>query len=102
SFPTISGMPCSEAYARSRTMRHLRFGVLDSREDDATAGYTLFSPLHGSATYLIDLRGDVVHRWDHPLISSSYAYLLENGNLLWAGRLPEGPQHMGGRGGWLR
>ena len=31
-----------------------------------------------------------------------YAYLLDNGNLLWAGRLAEGPQHMGGRGGLLR
>ena len=35
-------------------------------------------------------------------MSGPYAYLLENGNLLWAGRLPEGPQHMGGRGGLLR
>ena len=31
-----------------------------------------------------------------------FAYLLETGNLLWARRLPEGPQHMGGRGGLLR
>ena len=31
-----------------------------------------------------------------------YAYLLDNGNLLWSGRLPEGPQHMGGRGGLIR
>jgi len=83
-------------------MRHLKFGVLTWREDEATAGYTLLSPLHGRSTYLIDLRGDVVHQWDHPLISSTYAYLLESGNLLWSGRLPEGPQHMGGRGGLLR
>jgi len=83
-------------------MRHLKFGLLVSHEEEATAGYTLFSPLHGPATYLIDLRGDVVHQWEHPLINSTYAYLLENGNLLWAGRLPEGPQHMGGRGGLLR
>ena len=35
-------------------------------------------------------------------MSGPYAYLLDNGNLLWAGRLPEGPQHMGGRGGLIR
>ena len=83
-------------------MRHLQFGVITWREDEATAGYTLFSPLHGRVTYLIDLRGDVVHQWNHPLTNSTYAYLLQNGNLLWSGRLPEGPQHMGGRGGLLR
>jgi hypothetical protein len=83
-------------------MRPLKFGVLLCRDDTATAGYTLFSPLHSSSTYLIDLRGDVVHQWSHPLINSSYAYLLETGNLLWVGRLPEGPQRMGGRGGLLR
>jgi hypothetical protein len=83
-------------------MRHLTFGVLIWHEDQATAGYTLFSPLHGSATYLINLRGDVVHQWAHPLTTSTYGYLLENGNLFWSGRLPEGPQQMGGRGGLLR
>src|SRR5215467_2122247 len=83
-------------------MRHLKFGLLVFHEGEATSGYTLFSPLHGLATYLIDLQGDVVHQWDHPLTNSTYAYLLQNGNLLWAGRLAEGPQHMGGRGGLLR
>src|SRR5262249_30259739 len=83
-------------------MRHLRFGVLLYCEDRATPGYTLYSPLHGRSTYLINLHGDVVHQWDHPLINSSYAQLLQNGNLLWCGRLPEGPQHIGGRGGLLR
>jgi len=83
-------------------MRHLKFGVLVFLEDEATAGYTLFSPLHGLTTYLVDLRGDVVHQWNHPLVNSTYAYLLQNGNLLWAGRLAEGPQYMGGRGGLLR
>jgi Arylsulfotransferase (ASST) len=83
-------------------MRHLKFGLLVCHENEATVGYTLFSPLYDSSTYLVDLRGNVVHQWHHPLINSTYAYLLENGNLLWAGRLPEGPQHMGGRGGLLR
>src|SRR5262245_38367300 len=83
-------------------MRHLRFGVLLYCEDRTEPGFTLYSPLHGSSTYLINPHGDVVHQWDHPLINSSYAQLLQNGNLLWAGRLPEGQHHMGGRGGLLR
>jgi hypothetical protein len=78
-------------------MRHLKFGLLVCHENEATVGYTLFSPLYDSSTYLVDLRGDVVHRWHHALINSTYAYLLENGNLLWVGRLSEGPQGMGGR-----
>jgi hypothetical protein len=82
-------------------MRHRDFGLLVCDEGRATPGYTLFSPLNGTTTYLIGLRGDIVHQWEHPLCSI-YGYLLANGNLLWAGRLPEGPQHMGGRGGLLR
>jgi hypothetical protein len=82
-------------------MRHRDFGLLVWNARHATPGYTLFSPLHGKATYLIGLRGEVAHQWEHPLVSM-YGYLLENGNLLWSGRLEEGPQHMGGRGGLLR
>jgi hypothetical protein len=82
-------------------MRHRDFGLLSCDEDQATPGYALFSPLHGNSTLLLDLRGEVVHRWEHPW-TSTYAYLLESGNLLWAGKLSEGPQHMGGRGGLMR
>ncbi len=83
-------------------MRCRDFGVLVCDEGRATRGYTLFSPLHGRVTCLIGLRGEVVHQWEHPLTNGPYGYLLESGNLLWSGRLPEGPQHMGGRGGLLR
>jgi arylsulfotransferase ASST len=83
-------------------MRHRDFGLLSVDHNRATPGVTLFSPLNGKATYLIGLRGEILHQWEHPLVTGTYAYLLESGNLLWAGRLPEGPQHMGGRGGLLR
>ena len=79
-----------------------RFWASCLRYHRATPGFTLFSPLNGKATYIIGLRGDVLHQWQHPLVNGTYAYLLENGNLLWTGRLPEGPQHMGGRGGLFR
>jgi hypothetical protein len=83
-------------------MRHREFGVLVHDRDRTTPGYTLFSPLNGKATYIIGLHGDVVHEWHHPLVTGTYGYLLESGNLLWAGRLKEGPLHMGGRGGLIR
>jgi hypothetical protein len=82
-------------------MRHHDFGLLVCDAHRATAGYTLFSPMYGKSSYLIGLRGEVVHQWEHPLINM-YGYLLECGNLLWSGRLDEGPQRMGGRGGLLR
>ena len=83
-------------------MRHREFGLLALDQHRATVGYTLFSPIRSKSTYLIGMRGDVVHQWEHPLTNGVYGYLLDNGNLLWSGQLPEGPQHMGGRGGLLR
>jgi hypothetical protein len=82
-------------------MRHRDFGLLVCLEQ-ATPGFTLFSPIHGKSTYLVGMRGEIVHQWEHPITTGSYGYLLDTGNLLWAGRLAEGPQHMGGRGGLLR
>ena len=32
----------------------------------ASPGYTLFSPFRGQNTYLIDMRGNVVHYWPYP------------------------------------
>src|SRR5215831_4565107 len=97
-------MDRSEARGRScrkGSMRHGDFGLLVYVEQ-ATPGYTLFSPLHGKSTYLVGMRGEIVHQWEHPVATGTYGYILDTGNLLWAGRLPEGPQHMGGRGGLLR
>ena len=69
-------------------MRHRDFGLLHCDPHRATPGVTLFSPLLGRATYIIGLRGDILHQWEHPLICGTYAYLLDSGNLLWSGRLP--------------
>ena len=72
-------------------MRHRDFGLLVCDPHRATPGVTLFSPLNGKATYIIGLRGDVLHQWEHPLVNGTYGYLLDNGNLLWAGRLAGRP-----------
>ncbi len=48
---------------------------------DAFDGYTLYSPLDGAGSYLIDNEGRVVHFWDTDF-RSNVGYLLDNGNLL--------------------
>ena len=53
--------------------------------------------------YLIGMRGEVVHQWTSlPLLPGAYAYMLKNGNLLWAGRTAEGCPLQAGKGGLLR
>ena len=44
-------------------------------------GFTLFSSLGGDRTYLVDMRGRVVHTWRPPL-PPYYGYLLDDGHLL--------------------
>ncbi|MCC6462348.1 MAG: aryl-sulfate sulfotransferase [Saprospiraceae bacterium] len=62
-------------------------------------GYTLFS--NSKVTYLIDNCGFVVKRWDSDYPTLSAVYLLENGNLLRAGRVPGSFGNSGGIGGQL-
>jgi outer membrane protein assembly factor BamB len=83
-------------------MRHRDTGVLFHDEARATAGYTLIVPLVGRAAYLIGMRGEILHQWTFPLTPGNYAYLMDNGNLLWSGRTEEGPPLRRGKGGLLR
>ena len=55
---------------------------LFSYESDSYNGYTLFSPLRSSTTYLIDNCGKVVHTWEGELLPSQMSYLLDDGTLL--------------------
>ncbi len=48
----------------------------------ALKGYTLVSPMTGDATYLIDMSGQVVHRWRFEGFRMIYSRLLPGGNLL--------------------
>lgn len=49
---------------------------------DSSTGYTLFAPIGGRETYLIDTSGNVVKQWTGADRSSGAVYLLNNGNLL--------------------
>ena len=61
---------------------HHPVGLIHYTPPACYPGYTLFSTNRGGRdAYLIDLRGNVAHRW-HCAEGIHYAYLLDNGNLL--------------------
>lgn len=71
------------------------------RHDPGTfEGYTLFMPIFGPHTFLIDNDGSLVHQWTSDFQQSIVAYLLENGHLLRAASSGENPVlESGGQGG---
>jgi len=74
-------------------------GVL-KRSEQASPGYTLFAPFETKETYLIDLDGRVVHRWNSEYVPGQSVKLLDDGHLMRAAREPgESPFHGGGEGG---
>jgi hypothetical protein len=64
--------------------------------DKAYNGYTLFTPMRKSVTWLIDMQGCPVHCWELPYPRAVYGVLLPNGNLLSAGTDATGPTARGG------
>ena len=54
-------------------------------------GYTLFTPLVGKDAWLLDMHGNVAHRWKMPCPPGLHGELLPNGNLLYAGRVKDAP-----------
>ncbi|MCB9891486.1 MAG: aryl-sulfate sulfotransferase [Planctomycetes bacterium] len=59
---------------------------LERNEKGAFPGYTLLAPMRSTKTHLLDMQGAVVHTWECEVPPGQVAYLLENGNLLRAGR----------------
>ncbi len=85
------------SYARTRLK-----GVMfyDSRR--AYKGVTLFTPTEGKGAWLIDMMGRLVNQWEIPYHPSCDAKLLPSGNLLYAGKVPDGPlADLEGTGGIL-
>ena len=67
----------------------------------AEKGYTLFSSQGGTHATLIDMEGQVVHRWNYDE-GIVYGYLLENGNILCRTLPPENCDLVKGIGGSSR
>ena len=84
-------------------MRPRSFGVRVNNQKKATQGFTLYSPCWGRETSLINMEGDVVHKWDLPGNPGGYARLLPNGNLFYSSCTEGGPPFKGGaKGGLIR
>ncbi len=70
--------------------------------DRAAPGYVLFSPAISGITYLIDSEGQVVNTWTSEYGTGHGVYLLDNGNLIRAGRIADHGEFMGGQGGQIQ
>lgn len=65
-------------------------------------GYTLFSQLGDTSTFLIDNCGNVVHNWEVKNRPGNMEYLLEDGSLLRCAKdLSNSNFTKGGYGGWI-
>lgn len=67
------------------------------RDERALDGSTLIAPLTSREILLLDLAGEVVHRWERPEQTES-AILLEDGNLLRWGMIPDDERRFQGPG----
>lgn len=67
--------------------------------ESAVNGYTLFSPLGNTQTFLIDNCGNLVKLWNSEYMPGSVTYLLPSGNLLRTGRIVSDVFNAGGIGG---
>jgi hypothetical protein len=79
-------------------------GVTKYDQKKAYKGFTLWASMgQKGKVYLMDMKGKVVHSWRMPTPPGNYGFLLENGNLLYAGRTKTGhggkTHHMSGKGG---
>jgi len=71
-------------------IRRTRTGLMAHDPALAQPGYTLFTPMYGDGTvYLIDMAGEIVHRWKLPHRPGLYGYLLDNGHLFYGGKVME-------------
>ena len=79
-------------------------GTIQYDAERSSGGYTLFSPTAARASYLIDMQGQVVHKWDLPEGMSIFkqVYLLPNGNLLRGIKPSERVMDKQGPGGTLQ
>eukprot|EP00768_Dysnectes_brevis_P000965 gnl/Dysnectes_brevis/1229_a1373_2948.p1 GENE.gnl/Dysnectes_brevis/1229_a1373_2948~~gnl/Dysnectes_brevis/1229_a1373_2948.p1 ORF type:complete len:460 (+),score=167.39 gnl/Dysnectes_brevis/1229_a1373_2948:143-1522(+) len=80
-------------------------GLLRYDPERSFDGYTLFTQTESTdpSAYLLDMEGNVVHRWNLLYPAGLHGMLLDNGNLLIAGSLPRErkPALFGGSGGGI-
>jgi len=84
-------------------------GVTIFNATETYSGFTLFTPLGGDDSmdgkgvmYLIDMSGNVVHRWNLSYRPMPYGFLLPNGNLMYSGETESGPRPNAGKSGIIQ
>ena len=65
-------------------------------DDESSNGYTLFTPMMSTKTFLINNSGGVVHIWNSTYKPALSVYLLENGDLLRTAFSKYSPRFWGG------
>jgi hypothetical protein len=94
---------CDHVKKAIQSIGNLRSKGVVRFKSGASRGYILFSPLLSTTTYLIDIKGRVVHTWESDFAPGASVYLLDNGNLLRCARQPNAPTfHGGGQGGRIQ
>ena len=69
-------------------IRRMRTGLIAHDPALAQPGFTLFAPMYGDGSvFLIDMEGEVAHRWAMPYRPGLYAYLLDSGHLFYGGKV---------------
>ena len=71
-------------------------------QEQAFDGYTLFNPNGAKTTYLVDMEGNVVHRWNNSLKGGYSVYLLENEHILRTAQDPNAHLRSGGSQGYVQ
>jgi hypothetical protein len=86
----------SALYAQDQTVG------LFKNEAGAFEGYTLFAPIRYKTTYLIDMNGLLVNKWESNYQPGQSVYLLENGNILRTVTVNNQTFKAGGAGGGVQ
>ena len=68
--------------------RTTRLGLTAHDPEKTCPGYFLYTPMAGLGdVYLLDMEGNVAHKWRLPYPPGLYGYLLPNGNLFYGGKV---------------
>ena len=74
----------SNTFERTR-----RAGLLHHDAEKAFPGYVCYSPVYSTGeVYLLDLNGEIAHRWETGYPAGMWGYILPNGNLFYGGKDP--------------
>ena len=81
-FCSASFSAFGQPFGRPSQSTETGLSVNDAR---AFQGYSLIAPMNSRTTYLMDMEGRVVNRWQSEFTPGASAYLLKNGHLLRTG-----------------